>query len=146
MFEKRWQCKKNNHWSLIGGINIRYSPGIESYYNYSFQQDVSGQNVQTFELDLLGGNNNRPWLNYNLGARYSILLSNNNFLSANLLANVSGIKVVNGTYTINVTGKPSSTGSYSANLSCIGLAISYTFTGSNERLLKLYQQELDKKP
>jgi hypothetical protein len=66
-------------------------------------------------------------------------------LRINLLANFSATKVVNFNYSIDVTGKPESTGIYSAKLSYVGLSISYIFTGANRRLLKLYEEEYYRK-
>jgi hypothetical protein len=80
-----------------------------------------------------------------LSGGYSFFLSNYNFLTINLLANFSATKIANFNYTIDVTGKPESTGIYSANLSYVGLSICYIFTGANRRLLKLYEEEFYRK-
>jgi hypothetical protein len=86
-------------------------------------------------------NNNAPWVNYNIGGGYSLFLSNYNFLRINVIANLSAKKLVNFNYTINVTGKPQSTGTYSANLSYIGVSLNYIFTGANKKLVKLYKKK-----
>ena len=144
--EKRWILKDNNFCSVIAGANIRFYPiryygdEVEIYY-----PDVNGNQIPVLKIDATIGNNLRPWINYNIGGGYALLLKNNNFLQCNLVANFSTTKIVNGTYTINVTGKPQSTGSYSANLSYIGLSFSYIFTGANKRLRKMYENDLKSK-
>ena len=124
-------------------MNIRYYP--IRYYRNEIEEDypdVSGNTVQVLKIDDLIGNNLRPWLNYNIGGGYSLLLQNNNYLQCNLVANFSGKKIIDGTYQINVTGKPQSTGTYSANWSYIGLSFSYILTGTNKRLRKMYEEKL----
>lgn len=144
--EKRWLTKSKSFWSFLSGVNIRYYP--KRYYRNGLEidyADVNGNNVKVLEINDSIGNNLRPWLNYNIGGGYSFLLRNNNYLQCNLQANFSFKKIVNGTYYINVTGKPQSTGTYSANLSYIGLSFSYIFTGSNKRLRKMYEENLKSK-
>ncbi len=139
--EKRWTTKKNNSWNVDAGLNIRFDPNEEGYgYDYG-GIDVNGQGVLVLDMNGDIGNNLKPWLNYNVGGGYSIFLSNYNFLRFNLIANFSTTKIANFNYTINVTGKPESTGTYSANLSYVGLSISYIITGANRRLLKLYEKK-----
>jgi hypothetical protein len=104
--------------------------------------DVNGNNVDVLEITNSIGNNLHPWINYNIGGGYSFLLRSNNFLQLNLLANFSNKKMVNGVYQINVTGKPQSTGAYSANLSYVGLSLSYIFTGANKRIRKIYESKM----
>jgi hypothetical protein len=143
LIEKKWLTKTNSFWNVKGGVNVRYYPvqndwdGIEDD-----EQDVNGNIVKVLTISDSIGNNLRPWLNYNIGGGYSLLLRNNNYLQCNLLANFSYKKLVHGIYQINVTGKPQSTGTYSANLSYIGLSFSYIFTGANKRLRKLFESKL----
>jgi hypothetical protein len=141
--EKRWLTRSNNFWNIVAGVNVRYYPiRYSSYGIEEITSDVNGNEVKVLEIDALMGNNLRPWLNYNVGGGYSLLLRNNNYLQCNLLANFSNKKIVNGTYTINVTGKPQSTGKYSADMSYIGLSFSYILTGANKRMRKLYESKL----
>lgn len=141
--EGRWVGKNNTTWDIDAGINVRFNPDEETY-GYGDASyggvDVNGQFDPVLSMEGWAGNNLKPWLNYNIGGGYSFFLSNYNFLRINLLANFSATKVVNFNYTIDVTGKPQSTGTYSANLSYVGLSISYIFTGANKRLLKLYEK------
>lgn len=138
--ERRWPGNKNNMWNVDAGINLRFEPD-DAFYFYDFGGiDTNGQYNQILKMDGEVGNNLKPWLNYNIGGGYSIFLSNYNFLRVNLLANFSATKVVNFNYTIDVTGKPQSTGTYSSNLSYIGLSINYILTGTNKRLVKLYER------
>lgn len=144
-FEKRWIMKKNNTWNVDAGVNVRFDPNDEGYgYDYG-GINVNGQGVLVLDMGGDVGNNGKPWLNYNIGGGYSIFLSNYNFLRFNLVTNFSATKVVNFNYTIDVTGKPESTGIYSANQSYIGLSISYILTGSNKRLLKHYEEKFHSK-
>jgi hypothetical protein len=57
------------------------------------------------------------------------------------MANFSETKVVNFNYTIMVSGKAESFGSYLSNLPYIGISINYILTGANKRLLKFYEKE-----
>lgn len=141
-FQRRWYTQKNNQWTAVAGVNVRYYPiAHEDVVDQSADYiDGNGNQIIVLELDYSIGNNLLPWLNYNIGGGYSLMLRNHNFLQCNLIANFSNTKLVKGTYTINVTGKPQSTGNYSANLSYIGLDFSYIFTGANKRLRKMYEK------
>ncbi|MEP7252821.1 MAG: hypothetical protein ABI683_10595 [Ginsengibacter sp.] len=137
--ERRWAAGKNNAWNVDAGINVRSDPD-EAGYGYDYGGlDVNGQYAPVLNMDGDVGNNLKPWINFNVGGGYSMLLSNYNFLRVNLIANFSATKVVNFNYTIDVSGKPVSTGTYSSNLSYVGLSFSYIFTNANRRLLKLYK-------
>jgi hypothetical protein len=139
-FEKRWTRKNNSAWNADAGINIRYDPD-DAYYYYDYGGiDVNGQPVLVLDLGGFAGNNQTPWLNYNIGGGYSIFLSNYNFLRINLVANISATRYINFVYTIDVTGKPQSTGTYSSNLSYVGLSIDYILTGTNKRLVNFYEK------
>ena len=141
--ERRWAGKNNSTWNVDAGINVRLDPNEEGYgYDYG-GINVNGQGVLVLDMNGDIGNNLKPWLNYNIGGGYSIFLSNYNFLRINLIANFSATKIANFNYTISVTGKPESTGTYSANLSYAGLSFSYIFTGTNKRLLKLYERNMN---
>jgi hypothetical protein len=141
--EKRWLVKSYNFWDVLLGGNVRYYP--RRYYregvgiNYP---DVNGNYVLVLDIEDSIGNNLRPWLNYNVAGGYSILLHNNNYLQCNLLANFSCKKMIEGTYRINVTGKPQSVGRYSANFSYLALSFNYIFTGANNRLRKTYEGKM----
>ena len=138
-FEKRWTKENNTTWNVDAGINVRFDPNEEGFeYDYG-GFEVNGQYIPVLSMDGDIGNNQKPWLNYNIAGGYSIFLSNYNFIRINLLANFSTTKIVNFNYTIDVTGKPQSTGTYSSNLSYVGLSINYILTGTNKRLLKLYE-------
>lgn len=143
--EKRWVIKNNSFWKVMAGVNIRFYPvrynayGVEEIYS-----DGNGNQLKVLEIDALIGNNLRPWLNYNIGGGYSFLLPNNNYLQCNLVGNFSDKKIIDGTYQINVSGKPQSTGTYSANLSYIGLSFSYTATGAKKRVRKMLEEKMKK--
>lgn len=141
--EKRWASKNNNHWNLLAGINLRYYPSDVDKSTQVYYEDINSQPVLVYEQDVVISNNFRPWVNFNVGGGYAFLLKNNNFLQLNLLTNFSFTKLVNGGYTVFVTGKNPSIGKYSANLSYAGLSVSYVFTGTNKRLLKIYERKLN---
>ena len=138
-FEKRWGKRNFNHWNVDLGVNIRYHPGDDSFGYFGVGEDVNGQPHQAFLMDGWVGNNIRPWLNYNIGGGYSLFLSNYNFLRINLIANFSATKIVKFDYTIDVSGRPQSTGTYSSNLSYVGMSLNYVLTGTNKRLVKYYK-------
>ena len=141
--ERRWIKKNTATWNADAGINVRFDPN-EEFYSYDYGGiDINGQYDPVLSMGGYIGNNWKPWFNFNIGGGYSMFLSNYNFIRINMLANFSATKVVNFNYTIDVTGKPQSTGNYSANLSFIGLSFSYIFTGANKRLLKLYERNLN---
>lgn len=138
-FEKRWVKKNNSMWNIDAGINLRFDPN-EAFYNYDYGGfDINGQYVPVIDMEGYVGNNEKPWLNYNIATGYSVFLSNYNYFRINLIANFSTTKVVNFNYTIDVRDKPQSTGTYSSKLSYIGLSINYILTGTNKRLLKFYK-------
>ncbi len=141
--ERRWIKKNNTSWNVDAGINVRFALE-EVFYFYDYRAlDVNGQYNPVLNLEGSVGNNIKPWINYNIGGGYSMFLSNYNFLRINLLANFSATKIVDFNYTIDVSGKPQSTGTYSSNLSYMGLSINYILTGTNKRLLKLYEKNMN---
>lgn len=133
-FERRWQCKNNSHWSVMAGINARFYFGTLREEIGAYGYHVNEQPLRVFNMNLKVGNNDVPWINYNAGIGYSFLLHNRNFLSVNLLANMSDFKLVKGSYTINVTSKEISSGSYSANLSYVGLGVNYVLKRTKNSL------------
>jgi hypothetical protein len=141
--QKRWFTGRNSFWNVVAGINIRYYPLRYSQYGFGeVATDVNGNEITVFEIDATMGNNLRPWLNYNLGGGYSLRLRNDNYLQGNLVVNFSDKKIIDGIYQINVTGKPQSNGTFSANMSYIGLSFSYTSTGAKRRLRKMYEKKM----
>lgn len=143
LVEKRWMTRPNRHWNLLAGVNVRYYP--DEFYELmtSWVQTTDGQMLQIVNFDLEVGNAFKPWLNYNIGGGHTWLLGNNNLLRLNLLANFSGHELVKGTYQITVPGKEPTSGTYAANLSYLGLSVSYLLTGTNKRLRKLYEKQLN---
>lgn len=140
-FERRWRHKEKNFWNLNAGINVRFYPDEISEGYASNYQDVNGQYVRVLEMELEVGRSFKPWVNYNFGGGYSYFLKNNNFFRLNFLVNLSNTAIADGVYTINVTGKPSSTGTYKSKLSFVGLSLNYILTGTNKRLFKQFKKE-----
>lgn len=127
LIERKWKLKNENYWNMVAGINVRHVIENFSHTQY-FYPDANGQMIQVEDFDLMIGNDRKPWLNYNLGGGYVWLLHNKNFLSVNLLGNLSTTDMVHGKYTINVTGKEPASGRYTANYSFIGLSVNYILT------------------
>lgn len=140
-FERRWRHKNNNFWNINAGANIRFYPDEFSEHISSTYFDVNGQYVTVANLELEVGRSFKPWVNYNFGGGYSYFLKNNNFFRLNFLVNLSNTAIADGVYTINVTGKPLSTGTYKSKLSFVGLSLNYIFTGTNKRLFKQFKKE-----
>lgn len=139
-FEKRWFGKNNSSWNIDAGINVRFNPD-EAIYFYDYGgSDVNDQFVPVLQMEGWSGNNLKPWLNYNVGGGYSWFLPNYNFIRINLIANFSATRVINFDYTIDVQGKPQSSGTYSSTLSNVGISLSYILTGANKRLVKYYRK------
>ncbi|HEY0750039.1 MAG TPA: hypothetical protein VGD26_02720, partial [Chitinophagaceae bacterium] len=118
-FEWRWRHKQKNFWNLNAGANIRFYPDEFTEIYSTASMDINGQYVNVVELDLEVGRAFKPWLNYNFGGGYSYFLKNNNFFRLNFLVNLSNTSIANGIYTINVTGKEPSTGTYKSKLSYV---------------------------
>jgi hypothetical protein len=141
--QKRWFAGSNGFWNVVAGVNVRYYPMRYSPYGLGeIISDVNGNQINLLEINATMGNNLRPWLNYNIGGGYSLLLRNHNYAQCNLVANFSDKKIIDGTYQINVSGKPQSTGTFSANMSFVGLSFSYTSTGTNKRLRKILEEKM----
>jgi hypothetical protein len=141
--QKRWFTGSNGFWNVVAGVNVRYYPMRYSAYGLGENiSDVNGNQINLLEINATMGNNLRPWLNYNIGGGYSLLLRNHNYAQCNLVANFSDKKIIDGTYQINVSGKPQSTGTFSANMSFVGLSFSYTSTGTNKRLRKILEEKM----
>lgn len=141
--QKRWFTGSNGFWNVVAGVNVRYYPMRYSHYGFAeIISDVNGNQIKVLEIDATMGNNLLPWLNYNIGGGYSLLLRNHNYLQCNLVANFSDKKIIDGTYQINVSGKPQSTGTFSANMSYVGLSFSYIATGTNKRLRKILEEKM----
>jgi hypothetical protein len=142
LFEYRWKVEKRNFWNVQAGVNIRYYP--DEIYESSgwYEADNSGGYYKIIDLELLVSRNLKPWIDYNLGAGYTITLRNWNFFRANLLFNMSGKSIASGMYTIRVQGQPDSFGNYASKHSFLGLSLSYTWTGTNSRVLKPIRKSL----
>lgn len=140
-FERRWGHKENNFWNLNAGINVRFYPDEISEVYASNYLDENGQFVRVVEMELEVGRSFKPWVDYNIGGGYSYFLKNNNFFRLNFIVNLSNTSIANGVYTINVTGKELSTGTYKSKLSFVGLSLNYVLTGTNKRLFKQFKKE-----
>jgi hypothetical protein len=139
LFETRWLLKQNHFLNVSAGINIGFYPDqFSEIFTYS-NRDAGGQYYNVVMVDLEVGNNYKPWADYHAAAGYNWILKNNNMLQVNLIYTYSNMELAKGTYTINVPGKPVSTGTYHSNLTHAGLAFSYFFTRTGKRLLN-YQK------
>lgn len=136
MMEKRWVKDEKRYWNLSAGFNVRYAFNNSRLYTGSF---VPNTRDTLFGLTLFFGNNNKPWINYNLGGGHAWVLKNNNILQANLLANLSFTQYVKGFYQFTVPGQPVEEGNYGIRGSYLGLSVNYIFTRVNKQLRKKYK-------
>lgn len=143
LFERRWTHQKTHYWNLLAGVNVRFYPDEFSEFISSRMQTEDGRYIEVVSFELEVGNGFKPWLNYNVGGGYTWLLGNHNLLRLNLLGNLSAHQLVKGSYRVSVPGKPLTQGTYSANLSYVGLSVNYIFTAANKRLRKLYEKQLN---
>ncbi len=142
--EKRFRTKRNHHWNLNAGINVRFYYGRLSERDGAYGYYINQQPLHVFDMQLKVGNDAWPWINYNIGGGYSFRLRNENFLRINALINLSDFHPVQGSYTIDVTGKEISTGKYSANMAYAGLSVSYILTRAKKQLRNKAVQQTKK--
>ena len=136
LLEKDWQFKNGKLVFGRVGLNLKYSFGYDEddYDNYLY--DTSNQRINVFSLDLNSNNHNKPWLTYHVGGGYGWNLRNHNILKAEIVANLSLTKFVNGTYQINIPGHPSSDGKYGVKGSYLGVSLTYIFCEVQKNKMK----------
>lgn len=140
LVERKWQTKKYKSTYIQAGLTFRYSLGFDSDDYGNVFTDTNHQEIDVFSMELNSNNHKKLWISYNLGGGYSWILKNYNILKAGVLANISFTKFVNGTYQINIPGKPLTEGTYGVTGSYIGLSVSYGFTGTNKRMTREYEK------
>jgi hypothetical protein len=131
LFQKRWVTVNRGFWNVDAGINLRYSFDNSLLYVGTY---VPNSSDTLFGTTLYFGNNQKPWLNYNLGGGYSWVLKNRNILQANLFANLSFTQFIKGSYRFTVPNKPVEIGTYGVKGSYTGLSVSYILTGVRRKL------------
>jgi hypothetical protein len=110
LFEKRWIKAGNSFWNAVIGLNFRYASEVYASEGASVIEGGVQQNF--FDMNLVFGNERKPWINYNLGAGHSWILKNNNLFKLNLLGNLSFTEFVKGNYQFTLPNKPVEDGSY----------------------------------
>jgi hypothetical protein len=144
LIEKRWFYAKTKHLFTNAGIRFNFSTGADFDI---FSIELKNTNNALYDaggIDVYANNNAKPWITFPLNAGHSWLLKNNNLLQLSICSDISFTKYVNGTYKIDIPGKPLTSGGYSSTGSYIGLSMNYVFTNANYRIRKAYEKKMQK--
>ncbi|WP_276503042.1 hypothetical protein [Terrimonas pollutisoli] len=139
--KRRFRFSESGFWDIQAGINLNYS-GFSSDIEIGMSVgDTSNRQIQIFNSNFKSNNNLKPWVSFSLGAAKNFLLKNKNLISVGLFCELSNTDFLKADYEITIPNKPVTTGTYSVTGSCLGLAVEYTFTGVNKRLVRSYQHK-----
>jgi hypothetical protein len=125
VFQKRWFSKDKQFWYATAGTTLRYTPYIEENEEHIFFTPF-------FKMHFETNPEKKVWLTYNAGGGYSMVLKNNNILSAGLYINLSFTSFAKGQYQFTVPNQPIVEGDYAVKGSYIGLSLNYSFTRTNK--------------
>jgi len=125
IFQKRWFIKNRKIAYAIAGTTLRYTPYIEETEEHDFF-------VTFFRMHFETNPEKKVWFTYNAGGGYSMVLKNDNILSAGLYINLSFTSFAKGQYQFTVPNKPVVEGDYAVKGSFIGLSLNYIFTRTNK--------------
>lgn len=141
LVEKRWLYAKTKYLFAEAGACLNVSTGadFEGLSIYLMNKDNGFYN--TGGVDVCANNDAKPWISFPFNAGHAWLLKNNNLLQLAICTNISFTKYVNGTYQINIPGRPLTQGKYSSTGSFIGLSMNYVFTSANYRIRKEYEKK-----
>lgn len=140
--EKRWIYSKKKYLFGNSGLRLNFSTGGDFDIFSINLQSTNNSFYNVGGVDVYANNDAKPWISIPLNAGHAWLLRNNNLLQLSICSNMSFTKYVNGTYQIDVPGKPLTTGRYSSTGSYIGLSMNYVFTNANYRIRKSYEKKL----
>ena len=140
LLEKRKLYSKTKFIFFSGGIRINVSTGADFEGLSLLVTRADGSFYDAGGYDLYANNDKKPWLSIPLNAGHAWLLKNNNLVQLSICSNISFTKYVNGTYSIEIPGRPATTGLYSTTGSFIGLSLNYVFTNANYRIRKAYEK------
>jgi len=125
VFQKRWFSKDKQFWYATAGTTLRYTPYIEENEEHVFFTPF-------FKMHFETNPEKKVWLTYNAAGGYSMVLKNNQILSAGVYVNLSFTSFAKGHYQFTVPNQPIVEGNYEVKGSYIGLSLSYIFTRTNK--------------
>jgi hypothetical protein len=142
LIEKKLNCRKIGLLSTKAGINFRYS-GFNSDLGIGSGGIITSNNqvINLFDSDFSIDNKNKPWITFLAGINKLFVLDNYNILSVGVQTDISPIYFLKGNYAITVPGQSVTSGTYKVSGTSLGLSISYTFTGTNKRLVQEYEKK-----
>lgn len=140
VLEKRNLYAKEKYVFFSGGIRMNASLGVDFETLSLLVTLADGSLYDLGGYDVYANNDAKPWVSIPLNAGHAWLLKNNNLLQLSITANISFTKYVNGTYSIEIPGRPITQGLYSSKGSFIGLSLNYVFTNANYRIRKAYEK------
>lgn len=139
-YQHRWLYSKTKYMFAEAGASLNYSIGADFYSSSIVLQNTSNDFFDAGGVDLYDNNEQLPWVSFPINAGHAWLLKNNCVVQLMICSTVSFTKFVDGTYRIDIPGKPLTTGSYSSTGSFIGLSARYVFTNANYRIRKAYEK------
>ncbi|MBX9785570.1 MAG: hypothetical protein K2X48_19990 [Chitinophagaceae bacterium] len=140
MIEKRKLYAANKYIFFDGGLRFNVSTGADFDIFSIVLMNTNNAFYDAGGVNVYANNDAKPWLTVPLNAGHAWLLRNNNLLQVSICSNISFTKYVNGTYTINIPGRPLTQGQYSSTGSFVGLSLNYVFTNANYRIRKAYEK------
>jgi hypothetical protein len=140
MIEKRKLYAANKYIFFDGGLRFNVSTGADFDIFSIVLLNTNNVFYDAGGVDVYANNDAKPWVSIPLNAGHAWLLKNNNLLQLSICSNISFTKYVNGTYTINIPGRPLTQGQYSSTGSFVGLSLNYIFTNANYRIRKAYEK------
>ena len=139
LVKRRCFSNSKGFWEVGAGINLNYSGFLDDEIITSAIADTNYQLTNIFYGEFSSNNNGKPWITMQLTTSKTIFLRNYNLLSIGLFLELSNTDFITGAYQITVPKKPITKGTYSVTGSSLGLALRYTFTGANKRIVKEHQ-------
>lgn len=139
-YQHRWFYGKTKYIFAEAGASLNYSVGSDFYSSNITLQNTSNDFFNAGGVDLNENNEQLPWISFPINAGHAWLIKNNCVFQLVVCSTVSFTKFVDGTYRIEIPGKPITIGSYSSTGSYIGLSARYVFTNANYRIRKAYEK------
>lgn len=141
LVEKRWLYAKTNYFFADAGVCLNVGPGVDLDFFFILLMNTNNGFYKAGGVDVDANNDAKPWISFPFTAGHGWLFKNNNLFQLSISANISFTKYVNGTYYIDIPGRPLTKGMYSSTGSFIGLSMSYIFTSANYRIRKEYEKQ-----
>ena len=140
LVQKRMIYAKRKYVFAEAGLRLNFSTGADFDFSSIILMNTNNGYYDGGGWDVYANNDAKPWLSYPLNIGHAWLLKNNNLLQLSVCSNISFTKYVNGTYHIDIPGRPMIEGKYSSTGSYIGLSVNYIFTNANYRIRKEYEK------